>query len=64
MLRMIGNLLAWTMFIGVAGGLVDLVIQMRDKAAKAHNYGVVTMGQLNRAITERPAHNHHKKEHR
>jgi hypothetical protein len=50
MARLIATLLQWALFLGVTGGLVDATIAMRNKAAKAHQMGLISLSQLNRSL--------------
>lgn len=50
MANLIGSLIRWAFFIGACGGLVDITIAMRDKAALAHQMGLVSLSQLNHAL--------------
>lgn len=43
-------LIKFALFFGVAGGLVDLTIQMRNEAAHAHKTGVVNLKTLNESL--------------
>ena len=54
MLNLIFSTLKWAMIIGVAGGLVDATIAMRNKAVGAHRLGLISLSQLNHALESRP----------
>lgn len=38
--------------VGLAGGLTDMTLAIRSEAAKAHKQGLVSMKQLNKALTD------------
>lgn len=48
--RIILGLVNLALVIGVAGGLTDLTLTMRNEAAKAHKQGLVSLKQLNNAL--------------
>lgn len=43
-------LIKFALFIGVAGGLVDLTIHMRNEAVQAHKTGIVNLKTLNESL--------------
>ena len=49
-LKLMGWLLNWTLAIGIAGGLVDLVADMRHKAWHADHVGIISMRSLTRQL--------------
>lgn len=50
MSNLITSLISWALFLGVMGQLVDVTIALRNDAAHAHQVGLVSLGQLNRAL--------------
>ena len=48
--RIVFGLLKLALLIGVAGGLTDLTLAMRDEARKAHEQGLVSLKQLNKVL--------------
>ncbi len=50
MANLVTSLIRWALFFGVCGGLVDITIALRDKAARAHQMGLVSLSQLNHAL--------------
>lgn len=40
----------WALVIGIAGGLTDLTLSMKDEAVKAHKAGLVNLKQLNKVL--------------
>ena len=49
----------------VSGGLVDVTLAMRHEAAKAHQMGLISLGDLNRQLVgEEPTVGDEKKENR
>ena len=45
-------IIKFALFIGVAGGLVDLTIQMRNEAVQAHKAGTVNLRTLNHSLVD------------
>ena len=56
MVSLIKSLISWALLLGVLGGLVDVTIALRKEAAWAHSIGLVSLGQLNRALLGGPRH--------
>ena len=54
MVRLISSLIQWALFFGVSGGLVDVTLAMRHQAAKAHQMGLISLGELNRQLVGEP----------
>lgn len=50
MTRIVLGIVQLALVIGLAGGLTDLTIAMKDEAAKAHKQGIVSLKQLNKAL--------------
>ena len=48
--KFIWSLLSWALSIGVAGGLVDMTIEMSHKAWHADHVGIVSMRSLTRQL--------------
>lgn len=44
------GLVKLALVVGAIGGLTDLTLTMRDKAAKAHKQGLVSLRQLNKVL--------------
>lgn len=51
MARMILGIVKLALVIGIAGGLTDLTLTMKSEAAKAHKQGLVSLKQLNKALS-------------
>ena len=49
-LRILMALIKFSLFVGLAGGLVDITRAMMFKAADAHRVGLVSLTELNRAL--------------
>ena len=56
MFNLVTSLIQWALFLGVAGGLIDATIAMRNEAAKAHQMGLVSLSQLNHSLLGREQH--------
>ena len=52
MTRIVLGIVKLALMIGIAGGLTDLTLAMKSEAAKAHKQGLVSLKQLNKALTE------------
>lgn len=48
--RIILGVVKLALVIGVAGGLTDLNLAMRNEAARAHEQGLVSLKRLNNAL--------------
>lgn len=51
-LKIIPTILCWALTIGVAGGLVDMTIEMMHKAWHADHVGIVSMKSLTRQLMD------------
>lgn len=49
--RLIQTLIRIALILGATGGLVDATLAMRDRAAKAHRSGLVSLSALNHSLT-------------
>jgi hypothetical protein len=50
MSNLIAPLISWALLLGICGGLVDATLALRDRAARAHAMGLVSLSQLNRSL--------------
>jgi hypothetical protein len=50
MVQIILGIMKLAIVIGLAGGLTDLTLAMRNEAAKAHRQGLVSFKELNNAL--------------
>lgn len=50
MTRIVLGLVKLAFVIGVAGGVTDLTLTLRNEAAKAHKQGLVSLKQLNKIL--------------
>ncbi len=48
--RIILGIAKFALVVGVAGGLTDLTLAMKDEAAKVHKQGLVSLRQLNKVL--------------
>ncbi len=49
-LRIVMALIKFSLYIGIAGGLVDMTRAMMSKAAGAHQVGLVSLTKLNKQL--------------
>jgi hypothetical protein len=48
--RFIASLIQFAIFLGIAGGLVDMTRELGSKAAAAQSHGILSLGKLNRSL--------------
>lgn len=58
--NIVSSLIKFTLYVGLAGGLVDMTRAMMFKAADAHRVGLVSLTDLNRQLFSHPRN--HKKQ--
>lgn len=55
-IRLLKTLFSVALTIGIAGGLVDLAISMRNKSQKAAQTGIVSLKSLNEQLQSGKSH--------